>query len=147
MSRDQLSALLESQGGYVEENKMLFLIRLLDEKDRKEENQIEERKDYNYPPYVRLIRITIKDKSYEKLNSSVDWLNNIVRDNFKGVILGPVYPQISRIKNKYHKEFLIKLRNLKELNEFRNVFQKIQKSFDSISKYRSVRIIVDVDPV
>ena len=111
------------------------------------ESQLEERKDYNYPPYVRLIRITIKDKSYEKLNSSVDWLNNIVRDNFKGVILGPVYPQISRIKNKYHKEFLIKLRNLKELNEFRNVFQKIQKSFDSISKYRSVRIIVDVDPV
>ena len=111
------------------------------------ENQLEERKDYNYPPYVRLIRITIKDRSYEKLNSSVDWLNNIVRDNFKGVILGPVYPQISRIKNKYHKEFLIKLRNLKELNEFRNVFQKIQKSFDSISKYRSVRIIVDVDPV
>ena len=111
------------------------------------ENQLEERKDYNYPPYVRLIRITIKDKSYEKLNSSVDWLNNIVRDNFKGVILGPVYPQISKIKNKYHKEFLIKLRNLKELNEFRNVFQKIQKSFDSISKYRSVRIIVDVDPV
>ena len=111
------------------------------------ENQLEERKDYNYPPYVRLIRITIKDKSYEKLNSSADWLNNIVRDNFKGVILGPVYPQISRIKNKYHKEFLIKLRNLKELNEFRNVFQKIQKSFDSISKYRSVRIIVDVDPI
>ena len=111
------------------------------------ENQLEERKDYNYPPYVRLIRITIKDRSYEKLNSSVDWLNNIVRDNFKGVILGPVYPQISRIKSKYHKEFLIKLRNLKELNEFRNVFQKIQKSFDSISKYRSVRIIVDVDPV
>ena len=35
MSRDQLSALLESQGQYVEENKMLFFIRLLDEKDRK----------------------------------------------------------------------------------------------------------------
>ena len=111
------------------------------------ENQLAERKDYSYPPYVRLIKITIKDKSYEKLNSSGDWLNKVIRNNFKGVILGPVYPQISRIKNKYHKEFLIKLRNLKELNEFRNVFQKIQKSFDSISKYRSVRIIVDVDPV
>ena len=111
------------------------------------ENQLAERKDYSYPPYARLIRITIKDKSYEKLNSSGDWLNEVVRDNFNGVILGPVYPQISKIKNKYHKEFLIKLRNLNELNKFRNVFQKIQKSFDSISKYRSVRIIVDVDPV
>jgi len=70
----------------------------------------------------------------------------MIRDNFKGVILGPVYPQISRIKNKYHKEFLVKIRNLDELNEFRSVFWKIQKSFDSISKYKSVRIIVDVDP-
>ena len=111
------------------------------------ENQLLERKDYNYPPFVRLIRITIKDKSYEKLNSSGDWLNRVIRDNFKGIVLGPVYPEISRIKNKYHKQFLIKLRNLNELNRFRSIFQKIQKSFDSISKYRSVRIIVDVDPI
>ena len=111
------------------------------------ENQLAERKDYSYPPYVRLIKITLKDKSYEKLNSSGDWLNKVIRDNFKGVILGPVYPQISRIKNKYHKEFLVKLRNLDELNKFRSVIQKIYKSFDSISKYRSVRIIIDVDPI
>ena len=111
------------------------------------QNQLLERKDYNYPPFVRLIRITIKDKSYEKLNNSGDWLNRVIRDNYKGIVLGPVYPEISRIKNKYHKQFLIKLRNLDELNRFRSIFQKIQKSFDSISKYRSVRIIVDVDPI
>ena len=111
------------------------------------EKQLSERKDYSYPPYVRIIKITLTDKSYEKLNSSCDWLNKVIRDNFKGLILGPVYPQISRIKNKYHKEFLVKLRNLDELNKFRSIFQKISKSFDSITKYRSVRIIVDVDPI
>ena len=110
-------------------------------------NQLIERKDYNYPPFVRLIRITLKDKSYEKLNSSSDWINKVMRANYKGIVLGPVYPEVSRIKNKYHKEFLIKLSGLKELNNFRNTFQSIIKSFDSISKYRSVRIIVDVDPI
>ena len=110
-------------------------------------NQLIERKDYNYPPFVRLIRITLKDKSYEKLNSSSDWINKVMRANYKGIVLGPVYPEVSRIKNKYHKEFLIKLAGLKELNNFRNTFQSILKSFDSISKYRSVRIIVDVDPI
>jgi primosomal protein N' (replication factor Y) len=110
-------------------------------------NQLIERKDYNYPPFVRLIRITLKDKSYEKLNSSSDWINKVMRANYKGIVLGPVYPEVSRIKNKYHKEFLIKLAGLKELNNFRNTFQSIIKSFDSISKYRSVRIIVDVDPI
>ena len=110
-------------------------------------NQLIERKDYNYPPFVRLIRITLKDKSYEKLNSSSDWINKVMRANYKGIVLGPVYPEVSRIKSKYHKEFLIKLAGLKELNNFRNTFQSILKSFDSISKYRSVRIIVDVDPI
>ena len=110
-------------------------------------NQLIERKDYNYPPFVRLIRITLKDKSYEKLNSSSDWINKVMRANYKGIVLGPVYPEVSRIKNKYHKEFLIKLSGLKELNNFRNTFQSIIKSFDSISKYRSVKITVDVDPI
>ena len=84
--------------------------------------------------YISEQKNIIKDKSYEKLNSSGDWLNKVIRDNFKGVILGPVYPQISRIKNKYHKEFLVKLRNLDELNKFRSGFQKIQKSFDGTIK-------------
>ena len=108
--------------------------------------QLIERKDYKYPPFVRLIRITVKDISFDKLNSSSDWLNKAIRANFKGLVLGPVYPEISRIKNKYHKEFLIKLTDLKDLNIFRSKFQLIMKSFDSISKYRSVKVIVDVDP-
>ncbi|MDC3219351.1 primosomal protein N', partial [Flavobacteriaceae bacterium] len=115
--------------------------------DKMYNNQLIERKDYNYPPFVRLIRITLKDKSYEKLNSSSDWINKVIRGNFKGIVLGPVYPEISRIKNKYHKEFLVKLRDLNEINNFRSVFQSVKKSFDSISKYRSVRITVDVDPI
>ena len=114
--------------------------------DKMYTKQLIERKDYKYPPFVRLIRITMKDKSFDKLNSSSDWLNKAIRENFKGLILGPVYPEISRIKNKFHKEFLVKLTDLKDLNSFRSKFQLIMKSFDSISKYRSVKVIVDVDP-
>jgi len=114
--------------------------------DKMYAKQLIEREDYKYPPFVRLIRITMKDKSFDKLNSSSDWINKAIRANFKGLVLGPVYPEISRIKNKYHKEFLVKLTDLKDLNIFRSKFQLIMKSFDSISKYRSVKVIVDVDP-
>jgi len=110
------------------------------------EKQLTERKDFKYPPYTRLIRLTLKDKSYEKINSSATWLNKIIREKFTGIVLGPVYPEISRIKNKYNKEFLIKLRDLDEINFFRSKLQSILKSFDSISKFRSVKIVVDVDP-
>jgi len=114
--------------------------------DKMYAKQLIEREDYKYPPFVRLIRITMKDKSFDKLNSSSDWINKAIRANFKGLVLGPVYPEISRIKNKYHKEFLVKLTDLKDLNTFRSKFQLIMKSFDSISKYRSVKVIIDVDP-
>ena len=114
--------------------------------DKMYAKQLIERKDYKYPPFVRLIRITMKDISFDKLNSSSNWLNKAIRTNFKGLVLGPVYPEISRIKNKYHKEFLVKLTDLNDLNIFRSKFQLIMKSFDSISKYRSVKVIVDVDP-
>tara|TARA_B100000085_G_C18358057_1_gene437105 strand:- start:174 stop:743 length:570 start_codon:yes stop_codon:yes gene_type:complete len=110
------------------------------------DKQMIERKDYKYPPFVRLIKITMKDKSFDKLNSSSDWLNKAIRANFKGLVLGPVYPEISRIKNNYLKEFLVKLKDLNDLNIFRSKFQLIMRSFDSISKYRSVKIIIDVDP-
>ena len=110
------------------------------------DKQMIERKDYKYPPFVRLIKITMKDKSIDKLNSSSDWLNKAIRANFKGLVLGPVYPEISRIKNNYLKEFLVKLKDLNDLNIFRSKFQLIMRSFDSISKYRSVKIIIDVDP-
>ena len=110
------------------------------------DKQMIERKDYKYPPFVRLIKITMKDKSIDKLNSSSDWLNKAIRANFKGLVLGPVYPEISRIKNNYLKEFLVKLKDLNDLNIFRSKLQLIMRSFDSISKYRSVKIIIDVDP-
>ena len=110
-------------------------------------SQLLERKDFKYPPYTRLIRITIKDKSFEKINESADWVNNLLRSNFEGIILGPVFPEISRIKNKYHKEFLIKLRSLEELNSFRFKLQYVIKSFQAISKFRTVKIVIDVDPI
>ena len=110
-------------------------------------SQLLERKDFKYPPYTRLIRIIIKDKSFEKINESADWVNNLLRSNFEGIILGPVFPEISRIKNKYHKEFLIKLRSLEELNSFRFKLQYVIKSFQAISKFRTVKIVIDVDPI
>tara|TARA_B100000575_G_scaffold201924_1_gene163641 strand:+ start:6335 stop:8773 length:2439 start_codon:yes stop_codon:yes gene_type:complete len=117
------------------------------EYDKMFKSQLAERKDFKYPPYTKLIRVTLKDKSFDKINNSADWINNLVRSNFNGIVLGPVFPEVSRVKNKYQKQFLIKLRSLEELNLFRSKLQSILTSFESISKYRTVKIVIDVDPV
>ena len=111
------------------------------------EAQLVERIEYKYPPHVRLIKLTIKDKSHDKVNIACEWLNKMMRRSYKGDILGPVYPEISRVRNKYQKQFIIKLNNIDSINQFRSILNKTLISFDSISKYRSVRVIVDVDPL
>tara|TARA_B100001113_G_C21112418_1_gene623853 strand:- start:57 stop:2504 length:2448 start_codon:yes stop_codon:yes gene_type:complete len=110
-------------------------------------SQLTERNEYKYPPHVRLIKLTIKDKSYDKVNIACEWLDRMMRRSYKGDILGPVYPEISRVRNKYQKQFIIKLQNMDSINQFRSILNKTLISFDSISKYRSVRVVVDVDPL
>ena len=110
-------------------------------------SQLSERIEYKYPPYVRLIKLTVKDKSLDKVNIACEWLDKMMRRSYKGDILGPVYPEISRVRNKYQKQFIIKLKNIDSINQFRSILNKTLISFDSISKYRSVRVIVDVDPL
>ena len=109
--------------------------------------QLTERVEYKYPPYVRLIKLTIKDKSLDKVNIACEWLDKMMRRSYKGDILGPVYPEISRVRNKYQKQFIIKLKNIDSINQFRSILNKTIISFNSISKYRSVRVVVDVDPL
>ena len=55
-------------------------------------NNLLKERDYKYPPFVRLIRITMKDKSFDKLNSSSEWINKAIRANFKGLSIRPCIP-------------------------------------------------------
>ena len=78
---------------------------------KKFKKQNEERKLFNYPPYNRLIGITLKHKNQRKLDVASDALVGIMRKSFGSRVLGPEYPAISRIRNYYHKNILLKIEN------------------------------------
>ncbi|MBL30731.1 MAG: primosomal protein N' [Flavobacteriaceae bacterium] len=109
-------------------------------------SELYDRKRNLYPPYVKLIRITFKNRSMFNLNSASDWFLNVLKQSFDGKILGPVSPVISRVRNNYIKEILVKLESDNSRIFFKKLLNKTIKSFDSISSFRSTRVIVDVDP-
>ena len=108
--------------------------------------QILDRESFKYPPYVKLIKITFKHQNINKVNSSSQCFYNRVFPHFKSNILGPEFPFISRIRNKYLKSLLIKVPEDYSLSGVKNIIKKSINSLHSISEFRSVRIIVDVDP-
>jgi len=110
-------------------------------------DQLNERRQFQYPPFYRLIKITFKHKEYNRVNESAEWFATSLRNSFGKNVLGPEFPAISRIRNLYLKNILLKIPKQQSLGKTKEVIERVKASFLSISAYRSVRIIIDVDTV
>ena len=108
-------------------------------------DQLNERHQFLYPPIVRLVKITLKHKDFQKVKTGADWLGTSLKNNFHNCVLGPTSPAISRIRNQFIKTLLIKLPNDKPIKQSKDMIQKIKNSFQSISHFRSIRLNIDVD--
>jgi primosomal protein N' (replication factor Y) len=107
--------------------------------------QLEERRIYKYPPYYRLVKLTIKHKDYNKVNEGAEWLATSLRHVFKANVLGPEFPVVSRIRNQYNKNILIKIPQNQSLVKTKSVLQKIKLRFLSTRDFRAVRLLINVD--
>ncbi|HLS30213.1 MAG TPA: primosomal protein N' [Flavobacteriaceae bacterium] len=110
------------------------------------EEQMQTRHEFKYPPIYRLIKITLKGRNYNLVNEAADWLGKGLSNAFKENILGPEFPAIPRIRNEYYKVILLKIPPKQSLIKTKAYLKKVLKSYDSISAYRSVRVILNVDP-
>ena len=108
-------------------------------------DQLNERHQFAYPPYVRLVRIVLKHKDFIKVETAGKWMGKSLQNSFHENVLGPVSPAIGRIRNKYIKTILIKLPKSAHLKQSKDQIQKIKDSFMSIADFRPVQVIVDVD--
>lgn len=110
------------------------------------EQQLNERRQFRFPPFCRMIRITLKNKNYQTLNTAADWFANVLKQSLEINVLGPMFPPISKIRNLYHKEILLKIEPDQSISITKKKVFKIQQSFQSITSFRSTRISLDVDP-
>ncbi|PIB27846.1 primosomal protein N' [Maribacter sp. 4G9] len=109
--------------------------------------QIYEREQYKYPPLNRIIKITFKHKNYNTLNEAAEWFSGALKTHFGGTVLGPEFPSISRIRNQYLKNILIKIDKSESLGKTKKNIKRIEKTFKSVSLFRSVRVIYNVDHI
>ncbi|TDN85220.1 replication restart DNA helicase PriA [Salegentibacter sp. 24] len=110
-------------------------------------DQLEERYNYKYPPFYRLIRLTLKCRDYSKTNEAADWLALGMKNVFKENVLGPEFPPVARIRNEYYKNILLKIPQQQSLGKTKEVLNKIMGSFNAIGAYRSVKVVINVDPI
>ncbi|WP_171032316.1 replication restart helicase PriA [Polaribacter aestuariivivens] len=107
--------------------------------------QLQERWQYKYPPYYRLIKITLKHKDYNKVDSGINWLFKALHNSFGEHVLGPTAPAVSRIRNQYIKNLVIKIPPKQSLSNTKAQITKIKNTFEAVKDFRPIRFIVDVD--
>ena len=114
------------------------------------QSQIEERQSFSYPPFVQMIKITLKHTNFNRTNEGAEWFANALKEAFaskKGIeILGPEFPLISRIRNEYMKDVLVKVKPSElSIHHTKEQIKRIETSFQSISNFRAIRVSYLID--
>ena len=107
--------------------------------------QLQDRWQYHYPPYYRLVKITLKHKNYQKVDAGVIWLSKALYNIFRDNVLGPSEPHVSRIRNQYIKNVMIKIPPNQSISKTKLALYKIKNSFQAVADFRPIRFIIDVD--
>ncbi|NND53215.1 MAG: primosomal protein N', partial [Flavobacteriaceae bacterium] len=107
--------------------------------------QMDDRHTFKYPPIYRLIKITLRHRDFNKVNTAADWMTKSLRQIFGEFVLGPEFPAIARIRNQYHKNILIKIPEKQSLAKTKEAVLKVKNSFLNVKDFRPIKVILNVD--
>ncbi|PCJ27452.1 MAG: primosomal protein N' [Flavobacteriales bacterium] len=110
-------------------------------------DEVAQRRKFKYPPFQRLIHFTLKHRDSNVLNEGAREFVEALKTKFGTRVLGPDFPVISRIKNMYIKNAMLKVEREISVKETRKLVMEVKNLFEASSQYKSVRITIDVDPM
>jgi primosomal protein N' (replication factor Y) len=108
--------------------------------------EILERKNFNYPPFFRIIEIQLRHKQYEIIELKAQEIANSLVQVFGNRVLGPEFALIPRVRNHYQKIITIKYERKASPAKVKEKINEVITNFRSNPTNRSVRIKIDVDP-
>jgi len=111
------------------------------------QSQLQERKEFMYPPFYKLIRILMKHKKPDVLNDAARKLVDELKKPFGYRVLGPQDPIVGRIQNYYLKHLIVKIEKEKSLSQSKTVILGKADQLKKNASFRSLQIHFDVDPL
>ena len=107
---------------------------------------MQERREFHYPPFTRLIAIYLKHRDDGIVNSAAIELGSRLRAVFGDSVLGPDRPNIARIKNLYIRKILLKLPLNLSINASRQSIRAAVSEMKKDKRYTGINIYYDIDP-
>ena len=108
--------------------------------------ELAERQAFGYPPYSRIITLTLRHRTPELLRRCAEHLAEGLRRRFGSRLLGPVTPPVDRIRNEYIVTMMLKIEQGRSFARARRLLREELSVIASDRELRSVTIVCDVDP-
>ncbi|MDX1942414.1 MAG: primosomal protein N' [Saprospiraceae bacterium] len=111
------------------------------------QREIQERHEFQYPPFTRLIRITLKHKKPETLNDGAKIFAKTLKSQLGDWVIGPAVPYVGRVRGYFLLDFLIKLpRDSQKIRYAKDTLLDAIQALNTSEGYTTIRVNVDVDP-
>ena len=107
---------------------------------------ITERKNFNYPPFSKIIIVRFRHTDHYILDKVTDRFSSFLRDSFNQRVLGPEYPVVSKVKNYFIKNIMLKIENNKSYAEAKNIVSLLLSHMKTNKLLEACVVQIDVDP-
>jgi primosomal protein N' (replication factor Y) len=111
------------------------------------QQEIRDRETFFYPPFCRMIRLSIQHKDREITQLAADALAASLRIDFREQVSGPAEPVIPRLRNTYRMELLFRIQRNQSNTAVKKAITHHIQLLLSTQRFKSIRIIADVDPI
>ena len=109
--------------------------------------EIKERQMMNFPPFCKIIKITLQHKDKTLLETKSMEYTRQLRKIFGGRLFGPQTPVIEKIRNYYAKEIWIKIEKKLSYQLAKQKLREYNEEFLVKRENCTIRISIDVDSV
>lgn len=110
-------------------------------------SQLLERKNFKYPPFYKIINISVRHKKHDVTDKASDQLGVNLRKVFGKRVLGPEPPIISRVQNYFIQNIILKVERERSYKKAKDLLSEQIINLLSLDNFKSVNISIDVDPV
>lgn len=111
------------------------------------EEQLEERRQFRYPPFERLIYVYLKHRKEEVVEQAAAVLATWLRSGLGDRVLGPDKPPVGRIQRLFIKKIMVKVAQGTSMPKVRTYLLQLQRALVEDERFRSTVVYYDVDPM
>ena len=109
--------------------------------------QIAERKAFGFPPYYRMIMLTLKHRDMQRLTAASDMLQQRLQQAFSTRVSGVILPSIARTQNMYVRQIRLTIEANANIARAKALLKEHISFVQQQDKCKGTIILPDVDPM